>query len=265
MPGWVDELGFLARSENRVRLFRAVAAKQPCGRRELQSATDVSRVTLSRALRGLESHGWIHRGATGYETTPLGDAVLDDLDRFEKTIRLSTELGMVVEYVPFECFEFNIGRLADAEVVVSTPENPLAPVARADELMREASSVNVLAETVTNSTLDSQREAVEAGQEAEIVLSSHLFETIAADDRLAESFRALLRSGLVSAFRYDGDVPLTLVVYDGATVGYGIVDDEGFPRAAIISDDPVVVEHGKELVYTYRITSRSLSSDDFRS
>ena len=263
MPNWVTELGFLARSENRLRLFRAVADKQPCGRRELQSAIDASRVTLSRALRGLESHGWIRRGVTGYETTPLGDAVLDDLGRLKGTIRLSTELRPVVEYVPFECFDFEVDLLADAEVVISTPDNPLAPVARADELMREAGSVSVLAETVTNSTLDSQREAVEAGQEAEIVLSEHLLEMMAADDRLAEGFRALLRSGSVSAFRYDGDVPLTLVVYDGTTVGYGIVDDEGFPRAAIISDDPIVVEHGEELVRRYRTASKPLSSDPF--
>jgi predicted transcriptional regulator len=263
MGDWVDELGFLARSENRVRLFRAVAAAQPCGRRILQSATDASRVTLSRALRGLESQGWIRRGATGYETTPLGDAVLDDLDRLEGTMRLSTKLGPVVEYVPFECFDFDVRRLANAEVVTPTPTHPLAPVTRADELMREASEVKILAETVTNSTVNSQREAAEAGQRAEIVLSDDLFGTMTTDDRLAESFRALLRSGPVSAFHYGGDVPLTLGVYDGTTVGYGVVDEEGFPRAVIVSDDPVVVEQMDGLICEYREASTPLSPDTF--
>lgn len=68
----LDDVEYLARSANRVRVLETLA-KGPHDRTDLQEKTGAARATLGRILGEFEERGWIRRDGAEYELMPLSD------------------------------------------------------------------------------------------------------------------------------------------------------------------------------------------------
>ena len=67
----LEEIEFLARSHNRVRVLDALT-DGPLGRYELEDATGVARATLGRILDDFAERGWVTEADRTYRHTQLG-------------------------------------------------------------------------------------------------------------------------------------------------------------------------------------------------
>ncbi len=77
----LDEIEYLARSENRLVVLRTLAT-EPMARDALREETGGSRQTLARILSELEERGWVDRAGVDYRATTLGAYLAREFEAF---------------------------------------------------------------------------------------------------------------------------------------------------------------------------------------
>ncbi|GGM64885.1 putative transcriptional regulator [Halarchaeum rubridurum] len=114
---------FVFGSPNRLAVLRALR-ETPGRPGDVAERVDVSRATAQRCLRDCAERGWVERADGDYRPTATGarvvrvcDALLTDLDAIDAAAALLDDLPCFDSPLP-------LGPLADAELVVSTPEQP---------------------------------------------------------------------------------------------------------------------------------------------
>lgn len=261
----LEDVAFLARSPNRVRVLEELSIGART-RNDLERSTDASRVTLGRILSAFEERGWIVRQNRGYRMTPFGDLVLADFDELRKSVETARRFRGVARHLPADELDFDLRRLADADLVTATAADPLAVAREAARRMRDAADVRILAHAVTGDVLSNQREAaIERGQRSDVVLSTETYDAIAGDPEMRAAFADLLGSDRFEAHRYDGEIPFTIGIYDGQTVTIAFVDENAFPSAAAFSDDEAILEWADRCVDGYREDAERITLDTFPS
>jgi predicted transcriptional regulator len=230
----LDAVGFLARSENRVRALSTLADR-PCDRTELAAAVGVSRVTAQRILDEFVRRGWATEAGRTYRATEIGGIVSESFASLLDTMEATERLAAVEPWLP-ETFDVDLRRLTDARVTLPAPGDPLRPVRRATELMRAADAVRGLGTGITPDALRANRDAVvDGGQSFEVVFSGGVLDVVAADVRMAGWMREMLDAG-ATVYRHH-TVDLLLGEFDGEVVALGVADDSGVPRGVIETAD----------------------------
>ena len=235
----LEELEFLARSPNRVRVLDALT-EGPVGRYELEDATGVSRATLGRILDDFGDRGWVREDDRSYETTQLGRYVSREfgtlLERFEPVPALND----VARWFPEAGFDFDLGRLAGATVVRSTRSNALAPTAHISKRIREADRVRLVTYSVLPDVMEvCWRGAVEDDLEIESALDEGAVEGFGTDPELVERAMELFRTEGSEVYLCHGDVPSSVFVVDDLVL-LCLSGGEGAPLAVIETDDAAV-------------------------
>lgn len=241
MSSSLEDVEFLARSEHRVAVLDALA-DGPHSRAELRAMTGASSSTISRLLREFEVRYWIRREGHWFEATPLGAFVAEGLMALLDRMETERTLRDVVRWFPTGDVEFDVVRgLSDAEVVLSTESDPMAPIRRASEQVRAGIRLRFLTTQVTVSYLNSVREAVDHDDlTVEGVVTPGVYDTLVNDPAVADVYRDL-RDSDDAAFFVVEDVPLILQIIDD-DVGIGLVDETKTPQGFVCSDDDRV--HG---------------------
>ncbi|MFB6129608.1 MAG: helix-turn-helix transcriptional regulator [Salinigranum sp.] len=251
------EIKFLARSPNRAVVFDALR-EGPIERYDIEDVTGVSRATLGRILDDFEARGWVKRTGRRYETTPLGDYVVrefvDLLERFEPV----PALNGVARWFPEGGFDFDLGRLAGAEVVRPQMNDALAPTTHIVRRLRTASRIRVLTYTALPGCMEvCWRRTVAGTQEFEGVFDPGTLATLGADPQMTAHAREMLESGRAEVVRYDGDIPTVVVIADDVVL-LCLSGGEGAPRAVIETDDETVRAWADSTFESYRSEGRPL-------
>lgn len=97
----LDEIEFLARSPNRIRVLDALTA-EPIERYDIEDATGVSRATLGRILDDFEERGWVTREGRQYETTHVGNYVDREFTGLVERFEPVPALNQVGQWFPQE-------------------------------------------------------------------------------------------------------------------------------------------------------------------
>ncbi|WP_137286315.1 helix-turn-helix transcriptional regulator [Halorussus salinisoli] len=245
----LDDIAFLANSENRVTVLDALATT-PRTRQDLLEELDVSRVTLARILRDCKARHWVEQKDEAYTVTPLGEWIYDEITDVLDVLETEHQLREVLPWFPIDDVDFEIEWLRDAEVVRPTESDPTTPIRRAAVQLRGGTSVRVLTMQVVASFFDIVGEPLVQGEMAfEAVATPRVYETITNDSRMAVAFRELANAEDVTFFVTD-DVPFVLHVVDDSVL-IGLVDDDGTPRAAIESADETIHAWAIDLFETY--------------
>jgi predicted transcriptional regulator len=256
MPTALDDVAFLARSSNRVDVL-SLLADSPRERAELETATGISRITAKRILDDLVERGWVTKSGRTYETTALGDLVEREFSSFFGTMQAANRLQDVVTWLPDSAFDFDLGRLADADITLPTRNNPFAPFRRAVEKLTAADRVLELTHSMPPELLMAHRDAVTAGgQQLTVVLESTVLDQVVADPELAAALEAMLERG-TEVRAYDGDVPYAVGLADDS-VGFVLTDGEGFPRAFVETSDETVVSWAVSTIETFSQDARTV-------
>lgn len=236
MESPLELVSFVARAENRVAVLLTLAGS-PASRRALQDETEIPRATLSRILADCRDRDLVRRDGHRYETTPLGNLLAVELESLLDAVDAMGTLQTVRKWLSIDEHDIPIERLADADVVLPEPTDPMAPVRRAEELLAEGSNVRILAHSMVPSCLAVVWKAVTADQQTlSWVTTAGALDTVMADPQMASQTTDLLASEQAAGFVHPADeLPLVVIVDD--VVFIAVADDTGTIRGHVETTD----------------------------
>lgn len=233
--------------------FLAILNTETYGKRSLEERLDVSRSTIDRALRELETASLVRRTSNGYRTTLYGctlvaiyASMLDYVNQAQRAKSLLAKLSPEIE--------FSIGLVIDAEIVLAEEPAFHAPTTRTVELVEAASEIRGLAYAYTSPEAMEllQQQILDAGTAVEIVFRRRMYRNFeAADPKVVESlaaadnYTAYVTSGIpfgLFLLTIDGTERVCLIVYD----------DERNLEGIIVNDTAEAAAWGNRLFERYR-------------
>lgn len=261
MEDSLEDIAFLARSSNRVRVLFALAEERG-SRQEIGAQTHVSRVTLGRVLADFEAQGWVAQENGEYAITPIGTLVADAFGQFQESVEAAGKLRAVSDWYPDGGFGFDFELLTDATFTTPSQQDPLAPVRTAVRHIDAADELRLLTNATVRETAAALRDrVVDDSLDLTLVGTASIFETMASDHEMATILRELLDAG-VPAYRSEADLPFVVAIHDDS-VDIGLDDDRGFPAVLIESDHPDVLAWARETFEHYRSAAERLGRTSF--
>jgi predicted transcriptional regulator len=261
MNAALDDVAFLALSENRIALLEALSDERTHSRDDLMDDADVSRPTLARILDDRESRAWITQHGQECRITLLGAWVHEEFIELLGTMDAARKLREVIRWLPTDDVDFDVvRRLDEAEFVFATESDPTAPIRRAGEQLRTGTRLRFLTTQVTLSYFDAVRESV-AHSEMTVrgVVTPGVYDALQDDPTMAAAYRDLHESGNAAFFVADDSPPILQIVDD--SVGLGLVDGAENPQGLILSDDEAVLSWAEETFESYRETASRVTPD----
>jgi predicted transcriptional regulator len=258
MASTLDDIQFLANSENRVRVLAALAEGSST-RQEVQKATDVPRSTAARVLDDAESRGWVDSEGSRYRITSLGEAMLEEFGRHRETTAGIHHLAEAIDWLPEPAWELDFRHLREARVTTPTESNPTAHFDRGMEHLRDADSYRGLTQNSLPEYMRVLHDRIAAGDLAfEGVLEMGFIDTLRADPDRA----ALWRDLADRTWLYDGPVPLNMHLVDGTALVWLCGENEDgndvMPKGLLESTHPAVVSWAESLYGEYRADAEPL-------
>lgn len=259
----LNDVEFLIRSTNRLDVLGALQ-DGPRDRNDLRSETDFSRVTLSRILGDLTDRGWVTRRNDQYEITAEGTIVATEVGRLFANLEAVDTLDGTLRWLPTERFDFELERLADAEVMLPDEHDLTAQIRWVDSRIQDADRIRSVGTWVAAEILETLVEStVDGGCVCEGILEGHVVDHIRADPDLREPVRVLLESDRASLYRYGGDeARITMSILPDGVLLCGQQGARSFPEAVATTDE-VVVEWATERFESLRAESTLLDAASF--
>lgn len=261
----LNDVEFLIRSTNRLDVLDAVQ-DGPRARRDLRSETDFSRVTLSRILGDLTDRGWIARRNGQYEITSEGEIVATEVGRLFNNLEAVDTLGDTLRWLPTDRFDFELERLADAEVMFPDERDLTGQIRWVEGRIQDADRIRSVGTWVAAEILETIVDATVDGDcTVEAVLEGPVVEHLRDVPDLRTSVRQLVEVEEVRLYRYDGDdAEITMSILPDGVLLCGQQDARSFPEAVATTDD-VVVEWATERFESLRADATALDGATFTS
>lgn len=260
MESPLDGIAFLARSENRVRVLRTVAA-EPRRRHELREELAISRTTLGRVLNEFERRGLIRSTERGYITTPAADSILAKFNPLLETMEGVQTLGEAIDWLPPPACSLDVRHFRDADITTSTASNPAESFDRGFELIRAADTYRGLTSTAIPRYVRVLRDRLSTGRlDAEGVIETRFLETLSDDPARAEPWYAFAEAG--ATWLYEDRVPINMhIVDDTVLIWLGERDENGIEIHGLLeSENEAVVSWAESLYEDYRSNSEPLDT-----
>lgn len=241
-PTPLEDIAYLARSDNRVTTLDRLA-EGSATRRELHDETGISQPTLGRVLDGFVERGWVtcHRtNGKEYGITPLGELVAASFEDLYDAVGTMQRLRPIADGLPLDRMDFDLRRLADAEVTLPTGADAMAHFRREDELVADADRVRFLCASAYAPSIETYRDRFVGGdQHLEAIITGEALDAAFANPDTAPLIREMAAADTVTVHRYEGPVSVMLGRIDDVASILPL-DDDGVPRAFVESRDPVV-------------------------
>ena len=258
MDSALDEIEYLARSENRVEALDALA-ERPRSRSELRTLTGASSSTIARLLREFENREWIVRDDYDYRATSEGVFVAGEVTSLLDRMETRQKLRDVARWLPTEKLGITIEAFSEAVVTVADPEEPYEPVRRYDELIEDAGAMRAFGTaTLKSANAGTLFRNVRDGMETEIIYPVPIVRAVL--DWSPEAAKKGLGSGNLTVLLHDA-LPCGLTIFDDRVALTGYDPDTGMLRAIVDTDDPSAREWAEPLYDSYRSEARRLDAE----
>lgn len=261
----LEDVAYLSRSENRVRILDAVQ-RRPATRRELAERTGTSRTTLDRIVTELEDRGWVERTTDGeYAATPVGAVLLRQFRPFLGAVAAIDRLGDAVTWLPVEDLSVGLEHFADATVM--RPEHDAVEVIEyMDDLIRESDRFLVLSDLVPPERIGQilHESVTEGGLAVTAVATGQTVDLIRGEPRRRERWREMVEAG-AEITRYEGSIPCNLWIAD-ETVLIKESAEEPIPESygrPIVSENEAVRSWGADLIERHAAAGTPLTAASF--
>lgn len=236
----------------------------PKDKRALETALGVSRSTVDRAVRELETEGLVERDGGRYVLTAAGRLLVREYRRFEATTAAVARLDPFLRWVPAGELDLNPRWLTDVDLHTPQEGDPYAMVNRHVGAIAECDRFHGMLPLVGLHAHETVYErVVEDGASVDMVLSGAAVETMrsaAYRPKAAE----LLELDRYEVAVTDEPVPYFLGVFDDEFVQIG-VDEDGEPRALVEADDDRLVAWADEKLREVREGATPLTAAEFAS
>lgn len=260
----LEDIAYLARSANRVRLLDLLASGS-YARRELAERTEIARTTIGRIVNEFEERGWIERTTDGaYTATPVGEQIDAEFTPFVQSIAVVRNLGETVAWFQATEQSIDLHHLRDATVWRPESTDPLAPTAAYMDDLRTAAEFHCLVGVAPPVLFEKAMRdgVVERGMRAEHVISESEYAYLRDNPERAARWQEYIQAG-ANVYRYDGPVPCNFVILDETVYIGKSQSDYGDPYTVIESDNDVVRSWAHEIIKRHRAESEQLDSEVF--
>jgi len=259
MKGTLDDIAFLANSENRVTVLECLVDVSR-SRDELRDRVDASRVTIARILRELEDRTWIEHAGQTYEVTPLGEWVYDEFTRLVDELEAERRLREPLQWVPTDVLAFDIQCLRDAEIILVEGCDSTALIRRTIEFHRSGDRIRGVARDSAPEAIANQWELTVHGEtEVDLVITPEIVDAIREHRPSAWRFREMLTQDNARYSVYE-DIPVSVGIVDGA-VGINLTDEDGTLKGGLKTDNDTVHAWAVDLFETYRDRARPIEPE----
>lgn len=240
----------------------------PLSKAELVDRLDVSRSTVDRAVRELESYGFVRRTDDGMALAGSGQLVGEAVDRFERRLSELAQLQVLLEFVDdaddfglppfvFEGSDVYMNDRYEAENVASEIPPRVRNAERIDAVSKALSS--------TRSAKTIYEAIVEEGVTFRGVYAVSMASFIRAWG--SEERRQMAETGNYEAYVTQRDVPVSVFNFtfsDREEVAIFVYDDQSNLIGAVVNDDPEATAWGREIYRDYRADAFEIT-EEFRS
>lgn len=254
------DVAYLARSENRLRTLAALA-EAPATRRELEETTGAARATVGRALADFEERGWVvESDGREYEVTPSGARIVAEFLPFLESWEAIRRLGDRVAWLPTDEVPIELGHFSDATIRRPETADPLAPVMSLTGLLRDAAHFHCLVGVVPPLEFErAMRDGVVAGElSTRHVITAQELSYLREDPERLSRWREYVAGG-GDVYRYDGDIPCHLLVFDDTV----IIRGHGGPPGLIESENEAILAWAHEVIGEYQRAATQLDETAF--
>lgn len=205
-----DTIALLARRAGLLRSLRSGAKSK----RDLVDALSVSRSTVDRAVRKLETRGFVERSDGTVDIALKGRLALAAYESLVTDVASLRVAGDVLEPLDSKAL-MDVSLLRNAEVVQPDPVTPNQPVATLRDHLREASQVRGFATGVLPSHVNEYYErVVEHGASVELVITEDVLEEVVAS--YGDAFEEALETGRFHVWLADRTLEYSLLVVEKA-------------------------------------------------
>jgi predicted transcriptional regulator len=225
-------------------------------RREIEDALGVSRATSHRFTQWLGEQGFVEKADGRFRLTGHGQAVADEVLRFEANVRTAGRLAPLLDAVCDDHQEFVVEPFVDATVTVAEPDDPYAPVERFVSLVTDSETFRGFNTThMAPLVLGEFHRRVLGGTDAEMIYLPRTADTLL-ETYPRRAAEALERGDL--ALRTRDDLPYGLALLDDR-VGIGGYDDAtGQMHVFVDTDSPIAREWAERVYASVRADSAPL-------
>lgn len=258
MEGAFDDIEFLTRSINRVKVLEVLATGSS-SRAALQEKAGLTRPTLNRILTELVSREWVERRGSDYHATAVGAYLVAEFSTFAERFESVLDVAEIFPYLPEEVAALGVERFLDASVTMATVADPLRPVREAVEGIEDWDLLVMLSPTMTKEALEASSRAVQNGQRFDAVFTRDVVETVRANPALRSSMNEFLSSDAVTCCVVDEKAPCILW-YNHGEAGLGLSDVSGAPKALVRTSDAAVFGWVQTTIASYRERATPLGS-----
>lgn len=241
-------------------ILRAVGV-DGLGKRELVEQLLVSRSTVDRGIRELESAGLLARSAEGYRRTLLGELLLSEYDQFAaQTEALLAGEELLADLPPESDLDPVV--FEDATIVTASQHAPHQPISAFCSLIKAARWTQTVFPAVFPQVLDQWVELCDEEMiRADIVLTEPVVSTLVGS--YADSLQQLLAEPRFALHQVEAGATYGLVVAESestATAGIVVMDERGGARAFIETDSDAAVTWVRDRINDHLMQSTPLSS-----
>ena len=261
MESALEEIEFLALSENRVEVLRRLADR-PHTRRELAERTGASQPTLGRILNDFQDREWTERTGSEYAATATGRLVAGGFVDLLDVMETEERLRPIVRWLPTDALGFDLRHLTEATITVPSQVRPNAPVKRDLDLLRSADAVEIFSYAFNEQSLELIEERTSAGdQRFRGVFASSAIDALADDSLLRRRLGSLLEADGAEIRTTDEEIPVAVTMADEVVLLF-LRDESGVLRASIDVDADAVRGWGDEAFERYWEAATPLDAED---
>lgn len=235
----------------------------PTAKKEVQEVAGVSESTAYRLLGSFVEKGIAERMGSksmsasasdsgGYRLTPVGEALLDETERFRETVGRISCMEKVVSSTHGTETEFDPSDFKHGIVTVSEEGKPYAPARRLGNMMDETEGVRLLTVSVSSTVLFTRERRLEEETDTEVVCPEEV--AVSFVERIEGGKRGI--NDGISVYVHE-EPPLTVALFDGR-VAVGAHDSEsGTLEVLVDTGSKDAYGWGEEVYERYREGSKA--------
>lgn len=260
----LEDLAYLARSRNRVRILDLLAT-EGLTRGELADQTSIASTTIGRILNELADREWVERTDEGrYTATPVGRQIIAEFMPVVDAMSVIQTLGDTVAWFQATDQPLELQHLTDSTVRRPVRADPMAPTNALMDDLRSANEFYCLVGVAPPENFEQVMRdgTVERGMHVEHVITDSEFNYLLDHPDRLKRWRDYIEAG-AKVYCHKGSVPCNLLIFD-ETLYIGKTQSEyGEPYTVIESTNSSVLKWAHRVIEDYRVESRKLTLADF--
>jgi predicted transcriptional regulator len=231
---------------------------EPKDKPTLVDELGMSRSTIDRSVRELETQGLVEYSDGEFMLTPVGASTVSGLSDLRDMIQLQQRLEPVLKWVPDGELDIDLELLADAEVILPESGDPWAMVNRHVKLLKQVNEGCAVLPLAGLHACEAIHDRItNEGAVFEIVVNPDVAGTLQSNPDYTELVDEMLETGRHDIYVYEGEIPYFVgLLNDTVQIG---VDEEGEPRAILETDSPEVADWAEGKYEEYKQQSQKLT------